>query len=153
MAAPETCVFVHGSWRGGWCGRRVADLLTSRGHRVFAPTLTAVADRSHLLNGNITLETHIMDIVNLIRWEELDDIVLCGHSAGGFVISGVPERPAPVTIGSIVFLDAFMPDDGQSFEDIFGPMAGNPALQPGIDANGGIAVPPIPAVRIRRPSA
>jgi pimeloyl-ACP methyl ester carboxylesterase len=145
MAAPKTFVLVHGSWRGGWCWRRVADLLTRDGHRVFAPTLTALADRSHLLSAGITLDTHITDIVNLLEWEDLSDVVLCGHSYGGIVISGVAERVAPGTIASIVFLDAFMPDDGQSLEDLFGPIASNPMFKQGLEASGGVALPPIPA--------
>jgi len=82
---------VHGAWRGGWIWRRVADLLTARGHRVFAPTLTGLGERSHLLSPAVNLTTHIMDVVNLALWEDLDGFVLCGHSYGGAVVTGVAE--------------------------------------------------------------
>src|SRR3981081_849477 len=77
---------------GGWCYRRVADLLGGRGHKVFAPTFTGLGERSHLMSGMITLDTHIADVVNVIRWENLESFVLVGHSYGGGLISGVAER-------------------------------------------------------------
>jgi len=113
----KTFVLVHGAWRGGWAWRRVADLLTARGHRVFAPTLTGLGERSHLMSGSISLTTHVADIVNVIKWESLNDIVLCGHSYAGFVISGVAEQ-AGERIGAIVFVDAFVPASGDSLVDI-----------------------------------
>ena len=119
---PRTFLLVHGAWHGGWCWRRVADLLGARGHKVFTPTLTGLGDRSHLLNDAIDLDTHIADIVNFIRWERLDEIVLCGHSYGGMVISGVAERALP-SIASIVFLDAFVPEDGEAIADLSAPAA------------------------------
>ncbi|MGZ5804060.1 MAG: alpha/beta fold hydrolase, partial [Xanthobacteraceae bacterium] len=87
-----TFVLVHGAWHGGWCWQRVAKLLRERGHDVFAPTLTGVCESSHLLNPNIDLDTHISDVVNLIKWNELKDVVIVGHSYGGMVISGVAEK-------------------------------------------------------------
>ena len=71
----KTFVLIHGAWHGGWCWRRVADLLEAKGHKVFAPTLTGVGDRSHLLSKDITLDTHIADIVNLFQWEDISDVV------------------------------------------------------------------------------
>jgi pimeloyl-ACP methyl ester carboxylesterase len=115
-SARKTFVLVHGSSAGGWCWRRVADLLEARGHKVYAPTLTGLGERSHLMSGLITLDTHITDIVNVIRWEGLEDIVLVGHSYGGWIISGVAEQMEG-RIASIVFLDAFMPEDGQRVLD------------------------------------
>jgi pimeloyl-ACP methyl ester carboxylesterase len=111
MSQSRTFVLVHGAWHGGWCWRRVADLLAADGHRVYTPTLTGLADRSHLIDARINLDTHIADVVGLITWERLDNIVLCGHSYAGFVISGVAEK-APSAIASIVFLDAHVPADG-----------------------------------------
>ena len=73
-------VLVHGAWNGSWCWKRVRRLLQAQGHDVFTPTLTGVGERSHLLSRDVNLETHILDVVNLIRWEELSDIVLCGGS-------------------------------------------------------------------------
>ena len=109
----ETFVLVHGAWHGGWCWRRVSDLLEKKGHKVFAPTMTGLGERSHLIGGKIDLATHVTDIVNVIKWENLSDVVLVGHSYGGVVISGVAEQMREA-IGSIVFLDAFLPASGDS---------------------------------------
>ena len=108
-----TFLLVHGAWHGGWCWRRVSDLLEKQGHKVFAPTMTGLGERSHLLDGKINLATHISDIVNVIKWEKLEDVVLVGHSYGGVIISGVAEQMRQ-SIGSIVFLDAFVPSSGDS---------------------------------------
>jgi pimeloyl-ACP methyl ester carboxylesterase len=110
-------VLVHGAWHGGWCYRRVADLLRAQGHRVYTPTLTGLGERSHLLDERVNLTTHIMDVVNLVRWEELDSIVLCGHSYGGLVITGVADRIAD-RIATLVYLDAFVPENGQAMRDL-----------------------------------
>jgi pimeloyl-ACP methyl ester carboxylesterase len=110
---PHTFVLVHGAWHGGWCWRRVADRLEAKGHKVFTPTLTGLADRSHLLRAGIDVSTHATDVINLMKWERLSGVVLCGHSYGGMVISGVAEQMAD-KIGSIVFLDAFVPENGDS---------------------------------------
>jgi pimeloyl-ACP methyl ester carboxylesterase len=112
MIGAKTFVLVHGAWHGGWCWRRVADLLETQGHKVFTPTMTGLGERNHLLEAKVNLTTHITDIVNVIKWEKLSDIVLVGHSYGGAVISGVAER-MPDAIGSIVFLDAFVPENGE----------------------------------------
>ena len=82
----------RGAWHGAWCWRRVARLLTHSGHEVFTPTLTGVGERSHLLTSEINLDTHILDVVNVMKWQELNDVVLVGHSYGGMVISGVAEK-------------------------------------------------------------
>lgn len=112
-----TFVMVHGAWAGAWSLMRVVDRLRARGHRVFAPTLSGVGERYHLakLKG-IELTTHIDDVVNEIAWNDLDGIVLVAHSYGGIVATGVAER-VEARIASIVYLDAFVPDDGQSFQD------------------------------------
>jgi pimeloyl-ACP methyl ester carboxylesterase len=115
--AGKTFVLVHGAWHGGWCWRRVTDILEKRGHKVFTPTLTGLGERSHLMNRGITLATHITDVVNLMTYERLSDVVLCGHSYAGFVISGAAEEMERA-ISSIVFLDAFMPENGQSCVEI-----------------------------------
>ena len=109
----HTFVLVHGAWHGGWCWRRVADRLRGGGHHVFTPTLTGLGERSHLMRTGIDLATHVTDIVNVLKWERLNDVVLCGHSYGGFIIAGVAELAAPA-IRSIVYLDAFVPRDGES---------------------------------------
>jgi pimeloyl-ACP methyl ester carboxylesterase len=112
-------MLVHGAWHGGWCWQRVSDRLTAHGHRVFAPTLTGVCERSHLSSPSVNLSTHIADVVNEIRWKNLDRLVLVGHSYGGMVITGVAEQVAS-KIASIVYLDAFIAADGQSTADLGG---------------------------------
>src|SRR5215831_13051241 len=87
-----TFVLVHGAWHGSWCWKRVRRRLQQLGHEVFTPTLTGVGERSHLLSRNVDLQTQTLDVLNLIQWEELNDFVLCGHSYGGMVISGVADR-------------------------------------------------------------
>ena len=137
-----TFVLVHGAWHGGWCWRRVADRLRGSGHAVFTPTLTGLGERSHLLRAGIELSTHVTDVVNVMTWERLSDVVLCGHSYGGMVISGVAEQMT-AAIRSIVFLDAFVPQNGESALDLTGPAVQEitrAALQ-----RGDLAVPPRPA--------
>ena len=107
-----TFVLVHGAWHGSWCWKRVRQDLQARGHAVFTPTLTGVGERSHLLARNVDLETHVLDVVNLIAWEDLHDLVLCGHSYGGCVVTGVADR-LPERIRALVYLDAFVLDDGE----------------------------------------
>ena len=87
-----TYILVHGAWHGSWCWKRVRPALQSAGHNVFTPTLTGLGERSHLNSAAVDLSTHIADIVNLIKWEELSDVVLCGHSYAGCVIIGVADQ-------------------------------------------------------------
>jgi pimeloyl-ACP methyl ester carboxylesterase len=135
-------VLVHGAWHGGWCYKRTAAALRARGHDAFTPTLTGLADRSHLLTTAITLSTHVTDVVNLLRWEELDDVVLAGHSYGGMVISGVAERAAD-RLRALVYIDAFVPDDGQCLFDMQAPER-RAGLEASAAASGGFMAP-IPA--------
>lgn len=106
-------VLVHGAWHGGWCWRDVATILRDNGHEVFTPTLTGLGERSHLMSPDIDMDTHIQDIVNVIGWEELDDVILVGHSYGGNVITGVADRIKD-RLRHVVYLDAFLPQDGDS---------------------------------------
>ena len=110
-------VLVHGAWHGGWCWKRVAELLRAKQHTVFAPTLTGLSERSHLLNPDIDLDTHILDIVNEIKWKDLRNVILVGHSYAGMVVSGVVEEMEK-SVAALVMLDAFFPADGQSMSDI-----------------------------------
>lgn len=112
-ASRKTFVLVHGAWHGGWCWRRISDLLEMKGQKVFCPTLTGLGERSHLISKEVNVSTHVSDVTNVVRWENLQDVILVGHSYGGSVISGVAERIAD-KISSIVFLDAFVPEDGES---------------------------------------
>lgn len=106
-------VLVHGAWHGGWCYSRVARILRAAGHDVFTPTLTGLGERSHLMRPQIDLDTHITDVLNVIRWEDLSNVVLCGHSYGGFVVTGVADAIAD-KIAAVVYLDAYVPTDGDS---------------------------------------
>jgi pimeloyl-ACP methyl ester carboxylesterase len=110
-------VLVHGAWHGGWCWRRVADLLIARGHRVFAPSLTGLGDRAHLFSPDISLQTHVEDILSVVETEELNGFVLVGHSYGGAVISGAADTLRE-RVSHYVYLDARVPADmsaGASF--------------------------------------
>ena len=140
----STYVLVHGAWRGGWIWKRVRRELQARGHEVFTPTLTGVGERCHLLSPQVNLETHIADVINLIRWEELDDVVLCGHSYGGCVVTSVADR-IPEKIGALVYLDAFVPENGQSLHDTLPPEARSEQLEAAKKFGEGWKMPPIPA--------
>ena len=104
-------MLVHGAWHGGWCWREVVAGLTAAGRRVFAPSLTGLADRRHLLAADVSLATHVQDIVGLIEVEDLERVVLVGHSYGGNVITGVADRLRE-RLAHCVYLDAIVPPDG-----------------------------------------
>jgi pimeloyl-ACP methyl ester carboxylesterase len=115
-----TFVLVHGGFHGGWCYSRVATLLRARGHDVYTPTLSGVGERAHLAVQAINLSTHIQDIVATILNEDLNDVILCGHSYGGMVITGVAGQVAE-RIRTLFYLDASVPEDGQSLLDLRSP--------------------------------
>lgn len=106
-------VMVPGGWSGGKVYKGVARLLKSQGHEVYTPTLTGVAERGHLMASNLNLDTHIRDIIELILWENLNEVILCGHSYGGMVITGVADS-IPERIAGLVYLDAYVPANGES---------------------------------------
>jgi pimeloyl-ACP methyl ester carboxylesterase len=112
-----TFVLVHGAWLGGWVWRHVTPRLRAHGHLVHAPTLTGLGERVHLASPAVGLETHVSDVVNLLEYEDLDRVVLVGHSYAGIVVTGAADR-VPARIGQLVYLDAFVPDDGQSLHDL-----------------------------------
>lgn len=122
-----TCVLVHGAWGGGWDWKHVADLLTADGNTAFRPTLTGQGEHSNLASTNIDLDTHIQDIVNVILWENLHNVVLVGHSYGGMVITGVADR-VPGRIQRLVYLDALLPENGESVNDILSPKLKQPVI-------------------------
>lgn len=107
-------VLVHGAWHGGWCWRRVVPALFAAGHRAFAITLTGLGERAHLMVPSITLATHINDVANVIEAEELDAVVLVGHSYGGLVITGVADRLTH-RVAQLVYVDAVVPASGESW--------------------------------------
>jgi pimeloyl-ACP methyl ester carboxylesterase len=106
--------------------------------------LTGVAERSHLTSPQVTLDTHIADVVNLIRWEELDDVVLCGHSYGGCVITGAADR-VPQRVRALVYLDAFILENGQGLHDVLPPDVATGQQQAANEKGNGWQVPPITA--------
>jgi pimeloyl-ACP methyl ester carboxylesterase len=114
-----TYLLIHGGGHGGWCYQRVARILRGAGHEVHAPSLTGLGDRSHLVRPGIDLDTHITDVVNLLHYEDLRDVILAGHSYGGMVITGVADRAAE-RVGRLVYLDAANPADGESLVDVAG---------------------------------
>ncbi len=115
-----TFVLVHGAWHGGWCWRRVAPLLCEAGYEVYTPTLTGLGERAHLARPDIDLEAHIADVHMLLEAEELEHVVLVGHSYAGMVITGVADR-APQRIRRLVYLDAFVPENGKALIDYVAP--------------------------------
>ena len=142
-----TFVLVHGSWAGSVVWRELAPRLRKAGHEVYAPTLTGIGARKHLLNREIDLDTHIQDVIGVIDDADLSDIVLVGNSYGGMVISGVAER-VPEKVASLVYLDAFVPENGQSLFSLLPPEA-HLATVPGEDW---LVSPPTSAVfGLKRP--
>ena len=115
-----TFVLVHGGWAGSVVGRLLAPRLRKAGHEVYAPTLTGIGAREHLLNREIDLDTHFQDVIGVIDDADLSDIVLVGHSYGGMVISGVADR-VPEEVASLVYLDACLPENGQSLFSLLPP--------------------------------
>jgi pimeloyl-ACP methyl ester carboxylesterase len=120
-------LLVHGGWAGGWQWRQVATLLDAAGHVALSPTLTGCGERVHLANPLIDLDLHVQDILNVLEYEDLHDVILAGHSYGGMVITGVAER-APERLRHLVYLDAFVPHDGESLMDIIGQVLGSAAV-------------------------
>jgi pimeloyl-ACP methyl ester carboxylesterase len=112
-----TIVIVHGAWGGAWAFKRVEALLRDKGYNVYRPQLTGLGERVHLARPDIGLSTHIEDVVNVIRFEDLHDIILVGHSYGGMVITGVADR-VPDRIKRLVYLDAMLPNDGESVSSL-----------------------------------
>ena len=122
-----TYALVHGAWPGGWCWKKTTPLLRAAGAEVFAPTLTGMGERAHLsdrLNpSEITLDVHIQDIVQLMRYEGLEDVVLVGHAYAGMVITGVAEV-CPERIAHMVYVNGVIPADGESMVDQLIPVRG-----------------------------
>ncbi len=112
-----TFLLVHGAWHGGWCWRKLTPLLAAAGHAVFTPTLTGLGERSHLATPEVGLSTHVRDVVQLLEFEDLRDVLLVGHSYGGMVVAGVAGAAAE-RLSQLVYLDAYVPADGQAMVDL-----------------------------------
>ncbi|MGW7595488.1 alpha/beta fold hydrolase, partial [Streptomyces rubiginosohelvolus] len=136
----STYLLVHGAWHSGQCWERVVPLLTAAGHRVLAPTLTGYGDTAHLLGPEVGLDTHVDDIVRLITEEDLTDVVLIGHSYAGLVISSAANQ-VPERIGHLVYLDAMVPEDGESAADVM-PFA-QAMIDHALTSESGWRIPPL----------
>ena len=134
-----TFVLIHGAWHGGWCWRFVRPLLDK--HQVFAPSLTGLGERKHLARPDVNLDTHINDVVNLLEMEDLRDVVLVGHSYGGMVVTAAAER-ARSRIKRVVYLDAFVPEDGKCVLDYVVPERAARMREEG-ERSGSVAPPPL----------
>jgi pimeloyl-ACP methyl ester carboxylesterase len=110
----------HGAWSAGWAWKKMHPLLRKSGHRLLTPSYTGLGERAHLANPNIDLETHIQDILGVIEFEELRAFTLIGHSYGGMVATGIADR-VPERIGELIYLDAFVTQDGQTLADLVPP--------------------------------
>jgi pimeloyl-ACP methyl ester carboxylesterase len=114
-----TFVIVHGAWGGAWSWNKlVVPLLREAGQTVYAVTLTGLGERTHLASPDVSLDTHVQDVVNVLFYEDLTDVILVGHSYGGNVITGVADR-VPERLQQLVYLDAATPTDGESSADSF----------------------------------
>jgi len=116
----KTFVLVHGAWGGSWMWARLAGILRAAGHEVFTPSLTGIGERSHLASPKIDLATHLADVLNVFKYEGLSEAILVGHSYGGMVITGVADQAAD-RIRALVYLDAFVPKDGEALVDLLSP--------------------------------
>jgi pimeloyl-ACP methyl ester carboxylesterase len=140
MTAPKTFLLCHGAWGGGFAWRKMHALARAAGHRLLTPTYTGLGERSHLANPSIDLDTHIQDVLNVIQYEDLRDIVLLGHSYGGMVATGVADR-ARDRVAQVIYIDAFVPGDGQSLFDLN--EAGRVSSQNAAENGDGWRVPPM----------
>jgi pimeloyl-ACP methyl ester carboxylesterase len=144
QAQGATFLVAHGAWQAGWAWKKMHPLMSAAGHRLFTPTYTGLGEREHLANPSIDLETHIQDMLSVIKFEDLRDIVLIGHSYGGMVATGVADR-ARDRIAQLIYLDAFVPRNGQSLLDLLPPEVGR-RMEEGVKAGDGwrIKANPIP---------
>jgi pimeloyl-ACP methyl ester carboxylesterase len=138
-SSARTVLVCHGAWGGGWTWKKMHPLMRASGHRLLTPTYTGLGEREHLANPSIDLDTHIQDVLNVIRYEDLGDIVLVGHSYGGMVATGVADR-ARDRIAQLIYLDAFVPRDGQSLFDLN--EAGRAPMRDAAKSGDGWRVPP-----------
>lgn len=137
---PKTFVLVHGAWGGGWIWKYTADGLRQKGHRVFTPTQTGLGERKHLLARTISIDTFVDDILGVLEAEELTDIILVGHSFGGFAVTGVADR-MPERIRHLVYLDAFLQENGETAFSVLPPGIEEARRRTVAEHGGGVALP------------
>lgn len=112
-------VVAHGAWSAGWAWLKMHPLMRAAGHELVTPTYTGIGERAHLFGPGVDLETHITDMLNVLHYHDLNEVVLIGHSYGGMVATGVADR-ARERIARLVYLDAFAPEHGESVFDLAG---------------------------------
>jgi pimeloyl-ACP methyl ester carboxylesterase len=144
-----TYVLIHGGWHGGWCWRTVAGLLRRAGHEVYAPSLTGMGERAHLLEAGIDLDLHVQDVVALLQMEDLRDVILVGHSYGGMVITGASGK-VPDRLRRVVYLDAFVPENGKCALDYVVPERAARMREEG-GRTGFVSPPPLSLWGLTRP--
>lgn len=137
-----TIVLAHGAWSSAWAWKKVRPLMAAAGHTFFTPSYTGLGEREHLANPSIDLSTHVNDVLGVIETEELNDFVLMGHSYGGMVATGVAVK-VPQKIRQLIYLDAFVPKNGQSLSDLV-PPAQAQKMKEATAANDGWRLPPNP---------
>ncbi len=133
-AALAVFVLVHPAWLGGWCWKKLVPLLEEHGHSVRTPTLTGLGERSHLAHPGIVMPAHIDDVASVPIYDDLREVILAGTSSSGAVISGVADR-VPERISQLVYIDAFVPDDGQAVFDLISPQR-RPAMEALVESEG-----------------
>jgi pimeloyl-ACP methyl ester carboxylesterase len=138
-----TFLLVHGAWSAAWAWKKIRPLMRDRGHELVAPTHTGLGERAHLARPEIDLEAHIADVLAVIEFEDLRDLIVVGHSYGGMVATGVVDR-VPERVRHLVYLDAFVPRDGQSVFDLLGDAVHRQALELARQAGEGWRVPANP---------
>ena len=138
-----TYVLVHGTFSGGWVWKPVATLLREAGHEMFRPTLTGLGERAHLAHRGIDLDTHIQDVIGVLEYEELSEVILVGHSSGSMVITGVAEQ-TPQRVRHLVYLDTVVPGNGQSWLQLLGPEVSSRLLRLARVEGDGWRLPPPP---------
>ena len=112
-----TFLIAHGAWSAGWAWKKMRPRLRERGHELWTPTYTGLGERVHLASSDVKLDTHIEDVVKVFEFEDLRDVILVGHSYGGMVATGVADR-IPDRISQVIYLDAFVPRNGESLFDL-----------------------------------
>jgi pimeloyl-ACP methyl ester carboxylesterase len=139
--SPKTFLVCHGAWSAGWAWKKMHPLMQAAGHRLVTPSYTGLGERAHLAHQGLDLEAHIQDMLNVIQYEDLRDIVLVGHSYGGMVATGVADRVRD-KVAQLIYIDAFVPGDGQSLFDLN--ESGRAHLQKAAKEGDGWRVPPMP---------
>jgi pimeloyl-ACP methyl ester carboxylesterase len=138
-----TFLVAHGAWAAGWAWKKMRPLMRARGHEIFTPSYTGLGERAHLASPAVGLDTHVADMLGVLEYEDLREIILLGHSYGGMVATAVADRAA-ARIVRLVYLDAFVPRDGQSLFDLQPPGVRAAMEEAARKEGGGWRVPPIP---------